>query len=332
MTTKASGAKSMATNKRVAKKTDKNVERSRLAKLNDWFVAHKKVGLALWALGIATWVGLVLFCVQWLLVFIFRAILPDEILTTNWFNGLYSFICYGICIVVTVILPWDRILLNKKLVGIVAFCAHWPLLIIVRMGVLRSIPDLSPLVATLCASLLYVVTALVIIVGGRLFGKSRTKRDELGLHGLPTWTDVLLSPIGLIVSLIAGAVLTALLMLIMPQVDWQQTQDVGFSGLYALGDYMVAFICIVVLAPVAEEIMFRGWLYGKLRGRLSAVPAILITSALFGIMHGQMNVGVVVFAMSVVMCISRELTGTIWAGILIHMIKNGLAFYYLFRM
>ncbi len=83
---------------------------------------------------------------------------------------------------------------------------------------------------------------------------------------------------------------------------------------------------------MVEEIRFRGWLYGKLRVRMSALPAILITSVLFGIMHGQMNVGVVVFAMSVAMCISRVLTGTIWAGILIHMIKNGIAFYFLFRM
>ena len=71
-------------------------------------------------------------------------------------------------------------------------------------------------------------------------------------------------------------------------------------------------------------------MYGKLRSRLSAIPAIIIVSALFGLMHGQWNVGVVVGIMSVFMCIARELTGTIYAGILIHMIKNGVAFYFLY--
>lgn len=257
--------------KSAEKKSDKKVERGFLAKLDNWLAAHKKVGIALWALGLAAWVGAVLFCVQWALVFLFRAIIPYEVLASNWFNAVYSFACYAISSVIIIAVPWR-------------------------------------------------------------FLKNKTTRDELGLRGLPTWTDILLAPIGLIVSLIVAGALTALLMLILPQVDWQQAQEVGFQGLYAMSDYMIAFACLVVLAPVVEELIFRGWLYGKLRVRMSAVPAILITSVLFGIMHGQMNVGVVVFAMSVVMCISRELTGTIWAGILIHMIKNGIAFYFLFRM
>jgi membrane protease YdiL (CAAX protease family) len=63
---------------------------------------------------------------------------------------------------------------------------------------------------------------------------------------------------------------------------------------------------------------------------MPAVPAILITSVLFGIMHGQWKVGVTVFAMSIGMCVMRELTGTIWSGIILHMIKNGIAFFFLF--
>ena len=53
-------------------------------------------------------------------------------------------------------------------------------------------------------------------------------------------------------------------------------------------------------------------------------------SILFGVVHMQWNVGVNVFAMSVVLCGLREITGTIYSGILVHMIKNGLAFYYLY--
>ncbi len=254
-----------------AKKSDKKVERGRLAAINDWLEKHKKASTALWAIGIAAWVGIVLFSVQWIFILIARAVLPVEVLVSNWFSAVFSFVVYAASLAIIIAVPWR-------------------------------------------------------------FSKNKTTRDELGLRGLPTWTDVLLAPIGLVISLIVAAALTALLMLVLPNIDWQQTQEVGFSGLYAIGDYIAAFVCLVVLAPVVEEIMFRGWLYGKLRVRMSALPAILITSVLFGIMHGQMNVGVVVFAMSVAMCISRELTGTIWAGILIHMIKNGIAFYFLFRM
>ena len=38
------------------------------------------------------------------------------------------------------------------------------------------------------------------------------------------------------------------------------------------------------------------------------------------------------FALSIVLCGLREITGTIHAGILLHMLKNGIAFYLLFVM
>ena len=92
----------------------------------------------------------------------------------------------------------------------------------------------------------------------------------------------------------------------------------------------MAFISLVVVAPVAEELIFRGWLYGKLRAKIPAIPAMLVVSILFGIVHGQWNVGVTVFVMSIAMCTLREITGTIWGGILIHILKNGIAFYFLY--
>ena len=96
------------------------------------------------------------------------------------------------------------------------------------------------------------------------------------------------------------------------------------------GERVIAFLVLVVIAPIFEEIIFRGWLYGKLRAKMEAPIAIVIVSLLFGIMHFQWNVGVNVFALSVVLCALREITGTIYAGILTHMIKNGVAFYLLY--
>ena len=103
-------------------------------------------------------------------------------------------------------------------------------------------------------------------------------------------------------------------------------------------DRILAFLTLVVIAPIAEEIIFRGWLYGKLReklnGRLSEMWGIIlsafITSLLVGLVHLQWNVGVNVFALSIVLCAMREITGTIYAGMLTHMLKNGLAFYLIY--
>lgn len=163
------------------------------------------------------------------------------------------------------------------------------------------------------------------------------ERDDLGLRGLPTWTDIGLAPVGFVVSLLLAAGLAALFNLF-PWFDAEQVQDVGFSP-YIIGvDRVVAFVVLVVIAPIAEELVFRGWLYGKLRKILNAkmsdmgsmIISILLVSLLFGLIHMQWNVGVNVFALSIVLCGMREITGTIYAGILTHMIKNGVAFYLLY--
>lgn len=166
---------------------------------------------------------------------------------------------------------------------------------------------------------------------------AKVNRAGLGLAGWPTWTDIGLAPAGFIVYLLLAAGVTALFSLF-PWFNASEAQDVGFS-IYTTGvDRIVAFITLVVVAPIAEEVIFRGWLYGRLREKLSGrlpevagmITAILLVSVLFGIVHLQWNVGVNVFALSIVLCGLREITGTIYAGILLHMLKNGVAFYLLY--
>ena len=51
------------------------------------------------------------------------------------------------------------------------------------------------------------------------------------------------------------------------------------------GFLVLSGIVVVVLAPLAEETFFRGFLYRGLRRRFSAWPAALISSFFFGIVH-----------------------------------------------
>lgn len=183
--------------------------------------------------------------------------------------------------------------------------------------------------STFVAALTYLV-ALAIVIGVPYFWKRRTSRKDLGLDRLPRWLDIMLAPAGFIVYLIGSGVVVGLVTQLVPGFDGDQAQELGFTNLSQSYQYVLAFATLVIVAPVAEEVLFRGYLYGKLRRIVPIWVAILVTSILFGVVHGQWNVGLDVFVLSLVMCSLREITGGIWTGILLHMIKNGLAFYLLF--
>ncbi|MCL2869561.1 CPBP family intramembrane metalloprotease [Candidatus Saccharibacteria bacterium] len=175
------------------------------------------------------------------------------------------------------------------------------------------------------------IIVLAIVIGLPYYLlKAKTSLKELGVHRPPSWTDILLSPAGLIVYFVLAALLTAVASLFLPNSIMQQAQDVGFKNLTHQADYVLAFLSLVVIAPVVEETIFRGFLFGKLKKHMPVIVAALVTSAVFGIAHGQINVGLNVFALSMVACYLREFTDSIWAGVLLHMIKNGIAFYFLF--
>ncbi|MFV0485151.1 MAG: lysostaphin resistance A-like protein [Candidatus Saccharimonadales bacterium] len=229
-------------------------------------------------------------------------------------------------------ITWKTIgwaLLMLAWVGIALIASQY-IISFILISILGTETVLQPVWSTIYSALVYVLCLFFVVFVPWKLVKMKTNRDELGLTGLPTWTDILLSPVGFFVYFILSAILLALFASLMPGVDWNQSQDVGFQNLISTSDKILAFIALVVIAPIAEEIIFRGWLYGKLRGRMPAWLSIILVSALFGFMHGQWNVAVNVFCMSVVMCLMREITGTIWSSMLLHMIKNGVAFYFLF--
>ena len=216
----------------------------------------------------------------------------------------------------------------------------------IMVSVLGAEKFMGPVWMAIYSALSYILALVSIIFIPPLILQKKRKektplkvasRTDLGLRGMPTWTDIGLAPVGFIVYLLLAAGITAIFSLF-PWFNVGEAQEVGFST-YVVGfDRIMAFLTLVVMAPIAEEIIFRGWLYGKLRNKLSQntsnavsiLLATLLVSILFGVVHMQWNVGVNVFAMSVVLCGLREITGTIYSGILVHMIKNGLAFYYLY--
>ncbi len=90
--------------------------------------------------------------------------------------------------------------------------------------------------------------------------------------------------------------------------------------------WMVALFGIFV-APVAEEIAFRGFLYPSLRPWTGRIAAAILTSAPFALLHAQQVAHAwgplaMVFLVSLVLVAIRERTGSVAASALVHACYN----------
>lgn len=193
-------------------------------------------------------------------------------------------------------------------------------------------PEADPLTPLILSAIAYVV-ALLMIVGlpravfpeyvenlKTLFGLTRRPKALSGLYallGYGTYFVLTLCVMGIVQA-------------IWKDFPINETQQVGFGNLSSTGDYVMAYIALAIIPPFAEEALFRGYLFGQLRRKSRLVPSMLVTSVVFGLVHWQWNVSVDVFVLSLVLCYLREYTGTIWAGIILHIIKNSIAFVMLF--
>lgn len=180
------------------------------------------------------------------------------------------------------------------------------------------------------AACVYATTLAVVIGIPWAVLRARTGRIDLGLTRLPEWFDIILAPAGFVIYILGSGLVIYAVSQWVPGFNAAQQQDTGFGNIVKQYELMLAFATLVIIAPLAEETLFRGYLYGKLRKSVPIWVAMVVTSAMFGFLHGQWNVGIDVFVLSLVMCSLREITGSIWAGVLVHMIKNGLAFFILF--
>ncbi|MEI9913527.1 MAG: type II CAAX endopeptidase family protein [Candidatus Saccharibacteria bacterium] len=116
-----------------------------------------------------------------------------------------------------------------------------------------------------------------------------------------------------------------------------ETQNVGFNSVHGVAELAVTFISLVVLPPIAEEILVRGLLYSSLRKGLPQIAAALVTSVIFASAHlpegasGLLWIGFIdTFILSMVLVYLRERTGGLWSGMALHAIKNGVAYYVLY--
>lgn len=81
----------------------------------------------------------------------------------------------------------------------------------------------------------------------------------------------------------------------------------------------------VVIAPLVEEIFFRGFLFQGFRQRYGWVAALLLSSFVFAVAHLDPVSFIPTFVLGVVMAYVYHRSNSIWPGIILHFLNNGFA-------
>jgi membrane protease YdiL (CAAX protease family) len=185
----------------------------------------------------------------------------------------------------------------------------------------------------------YMLVAYVIMfcVAIAIMGGTRYSLRAVGLLR-PRLKDIGHAALAFLAYIMVYLILVGIIQQLMPSLDLDQKQDIGFENLQ--GVYLaIVFVLLVLIVPFVEEFLMRGLLFSSLRQKLKFGGSAIITSLLFAALHlggGEAGAGplwiaaIDTFVLSVVLCYLRERTGRLWAGIGLHAIKNGIAFAALF--
>jgi membrane protease YdiL (CAAX protease family) len=119
--------------------------------------------------------------------------------------------------------------------------------------------------------------------------------------------------------------------------DVDQQQQLGYGSVNGL-EYLVVFVTLVVLPPIAEEILFRGFLFQSLKKTVSIKVATVLTSLVFAAAHLEFLSGnplnwiaaIDTFVLSIFLIWLLQKTDNLWSPILLHALKNSIAFIVLF--
>jgi membrane protease YdiL (CAAX protease family) len=133
-------------------------------------------------------------------------------------------------------------------------------------------------------------------------------------------------------ELTVGVALTVALIILGNTVSWvlgrniiTQFQSDIYRTASAAGWLPLLWLAVVVVTPIGEEILFRGFLFrGWLRNPREAWPVILITALLWGLVHVQYDAYVIgqVFVFGVMLGWLRWTTGSTILTILLHAMIN----------
>jgi membrane protease YdiL (CAAX protease family) len=171
-----------------------------------------------------------------------------------------------------------------------------------------------------------VIVDVSVVVATLLFAGlvARPRPWQLGMRGAPLKFTAAIAAMGIVAFFLFSLVYAAL---VRPDEPQKVVDDLGADTNTLL--LVSGALVVIVVAPVCEEVFFRGFLYRVLRLRMSFWLAALIDGLLFGLVHASSTslaaLPILAF-LGLVFCYVYERTGTLFATIAMHALNNTISY------
>ena len=223
--------------------------------------------------------------------------------------------------------PTDGLRLYLVLIGWFGFSLAFTILAQPRgpLGFLAQSPGLSLLVTALASGLFSLV--LIHQIAPQ---KRGSLWDALGLHihGFErrVWVLGFLGVLGYCAAVPLTASASAFTQLITGETP-VMTHPIIWMLAEAESTLMVVLLVVGAcgVAPLFEEILFRGFLFQVLRERIGGTLSILVSSLIFAALHPSPFTILPLFSLACILCLLYARTGTLWPSILLHALHNGVS-------
>lgn len=103
----------------------------------------------------------------------------------------------------------------------------------------------------------------------------------------------------------------------------QQGVETVLRGVQTPGQFLVLFIVVALLAPLTEELFYRGMVYPVFRSYIGKAWGMCAAGGVFALVHGDLWRAVPLAAGGIFLCYIYEKTGSILVSTLTHGIWNG---------
>ena len=153
--------------------------------------------------------------------------------------------------------------------------------------------------------------------------KYHVRWSALGVRRPPGLYFALVIPI-LFGMYVAAAVVSALIIKLFygGKAENPQVKDLTGGGGFSWTRLILALITASIAAPIVEELLFRGVLYGWLRTRWSAVGGVILSAALFSSAHAIPLILASIFVVGLTLAIVYEKTKSTIATMTLHSLFN----------